>query len=1092
MTFDAIANRGEYLSSYYLAEVLPRDLKKRDEGLLARWAKEESDGRSTPRVGIRALRRDYLDAKRDLADLGDAEKRSIVLHDLHTTILSWLGYLEPGTTQREPVAITVERANHEYEVLVAHSEPGIVVIECGWATDPDEVVDPDEDAGRLRHPFDLDRREHIDAGFALAAWLFGAEHNPPRYVLILCGGVLVLTDRLTWGERRYLAAALDTAYARNDTRNAGELDVIAALFSADALRPPPEGGAEPLAGLIAGSRQNAAGVSSELREGIRLSVEHIANEVLARIAQTGVRPEQLMEPAELGRSLAREALRYLYRILFLLYAEARPDLGVLPVDYPEYMEGYSLARLGDLVTRPLVGEAAANGFHLYESLDLLFHKVNNGYRERGTAEVTRTTSESESIRFEPLRSNLFLDGAIKHIGPKAFTHPDDDPDEPEARTIDTRLRNATLHTVLRLLMLTRGNKKERGGFISYAQLGISQLGAVYEGLMSYTGFIADEDLYEVAKSGDASDGSWMIRASTVHAFPDEVFVTRVDEEGRRDRVYYPVGNFVYRLAGRDRQTSASYYTPPSLTEVTVKLALRQLVEENPPQRPEDVLTWTICEPALGSGAFLNEAINQVAAEYLRRAQEREERTLDPEQYAAELQNVKAYIALHNCYGVDLNETAVELAEVSIWLNVMHRGLRAPWFGLHLRHGNSLIGAGRRTYPKKALTKRAWLNTAPQDRPLRDGDLPAGELHHFLLPADGWGTVSKEKEARAWAPEDAARLRDWRKGILHPDTKKSASHLRRLEGLAGRVEMFWDLVRQRIKLSEDKIRRHIDVWGATGLPDADDSAPREEILAALEAVGAPYWRLKTLMDAWCALWFWPLEHANLLDGTAPEYGQAATSDPGSKSGSFRKRHLSSTCGQTAPCSVSPNSDCPSSSHSLPRVGRRNCGLARSESPYGSPARCPSRAWTTGLTSAKPCSAPTTSRRTRSSPPSTTSKPLRSTRTNCSGGPGWRRLPALPSGSRGPASSRRSLPARASSTGSCSSPKSSPMAASTCRSATRRGCARNGERTLCLPRGSRGSVWRINRRCRIGVNARRHSWILPQAVTTTSASYPTAVA
>ncbi|MBO3741622.1 class I SAM-dependent DNA methyltransferase [Actinoplanes flavus] len=876
MTFDAIANRGEYLSAYYLAEVLPRDLKKKDEGLLARWAKEESDGRLTPRVGIRALRRDYLDTKTDLADLGDAEKRRTILHDLHTTILTRLGYLEPGTTHREPVPITVERANHEYEVLVAHAEPGIVAIECGWATDPDEVVDPDEDAGRLRHPFDLDRRERIEAGFALAGWLFGAEHNPPRYVLILCGGVLVLTDRLTWGERRYLAVALDSAYARNDTRNAGELDVIAALFSADALRPPPEGGAEPLAGLVAGSRQNAVGVSSELREGIRLSVEHIANEVLARIAQAGVRPEQLMEPAELGRSLAREALRYLYRILFLLYAEARPDLGVLPVDYPEYMEGYSLARLGDLVTRPLVGEAAANGFHLYESLDLLFHKVNNGYRERGTDEVTDATSEGESIRFEPLRSNLFLDGAIKHIGPEAFTHPDDDPDEPDARTIDTRLRNATLHTVLRLLMLTRGNKKERGGFISYAQLGISHLGAVYEGLMSYTGFIADEDLYEVAKGGDASDGSWMIRASTVHAFPDEVFVTRVDEDGRRDRVYYPVGNFVYRLAGRDRQTSASYYTPPSLTEVTVKLALKQLIEENPPQRPEDVLTWTICEPALGSGAFLNEAINQVAAEYLRRVQEREEQSLDPEQYATELQKVKAYIALHNCYGVDLNEMAVELAEVSIWLNVMHAGLRAPWFGLHLRHGNSLIGAGRRTYPKKDLAKRAWLSAAPQERPLRDGKLPSGEIHHFLLPADGWGTVAKEKEARTWATEDAARLRDWRRGILHPDTKRAASYARRLEGLAGRVEMFWDLVRQRIKLSEDKIRRHIEVWGATGLPDADDSALREEILAALEAVGAPYWRLKTLMDAWCALWFWPLEHANLLDGTAPEYGQSATS------------------------------------------------------------------------------------------------------------------------------------------------------------------------------------------------------------------------
>ncbi|WP_239149774.1 diiron oxygenase, partial [Streptomyces sp. SID12501] len=126
---------------------------------------------------------------------------------------------------------------------------------------------------------------------------------------------------------------------------------------------------------------------------------------------------------------------------------------------------------------------------------------------------------------------------------------------------------------LRRLMLTKGKGKERGGFISYAQLGINQLGAVYEGLMSYTGFIADEDLWEVAKAGDPSGGSWMIKASQVQDYPDEVFVRRVnDETGAAERVVHSRGKFVYRLAGRDRQTSASYYTPKSLTEVTVELA----------------------------------------------------------------------------------------------------------------------------------------------------------------------------------------------------------------------------------------------------------------------------------------------------------------------------------------------------------------------------------------------------------------------------------------------------------------------------------------------------------------------------------------
>ncbi|MFC7483014.1 N-6 DNA methylase [Luedemannella flava] len=313
--------------------------------------------------------------------------------------------------------------------------------------------------------------------------------------------------------------------------------------------------------------------------------------------------------------------------------------------------------------------------------------------------------------------------------------------------------------MLRWLMIARGKKKGRGGFISYAQLGINQLGAVYEGLMSYTGFIAAEELYEVAKydkqlkRANPESGSWMIPSSKVEEYPAEVFVEREDPEtGVRSRVRYPKGAFVYRLAGRDRQISASYYTPQSLTEVTVQLALKyRLEEEGREVAARELLDWTICEPALGSGAFLNEAINQVAAEYLRRAQKERGETLDPEKYAEELQRVKAYIALHNCYGVDLNRTAVELAEVSLWLNTMHPGLQAPWFGLHLQRGNSLIGCGRKTYEPAQVADRSWLKAAPAEHKLCDGDIPDGVIHHFLLPADGWGVVAGNKEAKTSRP-----------------------------------------------------------------------------------------------------------------------------------------------------------------------------------------------------------------------------------------------------------------------------------------------------------------------------------------------------
>ncbi|MGW3611097.1 class I SAM-dependent DNA methyltransferase [Micromonospora sp. NPDC005163] len=863
MSFESLTNRGEYLSAHYLAEILPTTLKG---GLLKQWAEDEKANRVTPRAGLRGMRRPYFDAKTELtdADFFDPER----LRKQHQDVLRALGF-EP-----QPQTITVERTGQEHEVHVAHAElgtvHGIIALDCGWAVDTEAAQDQD-DAGRLLDPLALSSTETIETGAKLASLLFAADSPKPRYVLILSGGVITLADRTVWGEGRYLAVSLDTAYARNDDK---ELDVVAALFGADSLRPPAEGGTEPLADLVAGSRQHAVGVSSELREGLKVSVELIANEVLDQIRQAGYHPQQVMDLDELAKELGRESLRYLYRILFLLYAEARPELGVLPVNDPQYVEGYSLARLGDLVSRRMAPSAEGR-YHLYESLDLLFRMVNEGHRPRGGAEVDDKASEGEGLRFEPMRSDLFLPEKTKLIG-RLIAEPGSDPDDPDAPKIDTRLRNKVLYEVLRRLMLTKGGKKRRGGFISYAQLGINQLGAVYEGLMSYTGFVATEQLYEVAKNGDPKDGSWMIPASKVDEYDDGVFVYKEDPyTGVRSRVSYQPGQFVYRLAGRDRQTSASYYTPQSLTEVTVQLALKYRLDQDDTVTPaRELLDWTICEPALGSGAFLNEAINQVAAEYLRRRQKELDTTLDPEDYHLELQRVKAYIALHNSYGVDLNRTAVELAEVSLWLNVMHAGLQAPWFGLHLQRGNSLIGGGRKTYTPKQLADKSWLTTAPKEQPYRDGPIDEGSIHHFLLPADGWGAVAGEKEARELAPAETARLKAWRTAMKRtPSAKGKNSQVQRLQALARRVEFLWGLVQQRLDISEREIRRDIAVWGADDLPAVTEAVPREEILADLTAPGTPYWRLKTLMDVWCALWFWPLDKVGLLDGSDPVYPAA---------------------------------------------------------------------------------------------------------------------------------------------------------------------------------------------------------------------------
>ncbi|MDX3463933.1 DNA methyltransferase, partial [Streptomyces scabiei] len=925
MTYDSLVNRGDYFSAHYLAEVLPKDLKS---GLLQAWKEREEAAKPpagsepgteaeelaaatpgggelpvTPRTGLRELRRDYFRARSSFA-VPEDEDGILTVRDTDDDTLT---YLAPRWRERvqglnaevlralgydaKPRTLTVERAGQLYEIQVAHAEKGLVAVDCGWAAEPDAALDP-KGRGRLLEAVPLDGPTPVETGSKLASFLFACEEvdgdRPPRYVLLLGGGVIVLADRAVWGEGRYLGVSLDTALQRNDTRAGGELDTVAALFGADSLRTPEEGGENPLAELVGKSAKHAVGVSSDLRDGLRKSVELIANEVLERLRGQGLHPEDIGELPELGRRLTRESLRYLYRILFLLYAEARPELGILPADYPEYQQGYGLGRLAELIAdREPISDTARNGFYLYESLDLLFGKVQDGYRPRRTHGVEATVdgldaknSEDIGLRFEPLKSKLFERDAIRLIGDDSLPDPRHDSDEALARGesvrhLDTRLRNATLHQVLHSLMITQGKRGERGGFISYAQLGINQLGAVYEGLMSYSGFIAGEELYEVAKGGDPKDGSWLVPKSKIDEYPESVFVRRRDRHTGEDvRVRYAPGSFVYRLSGRDRQTSASYYTPESLTKVTVQLALQQLLTEG--TEAKDLLNWRICEPALGSGAFLNEAINQVAAEYLRRRQHELGRSIDTEQYAVELQKAKAYIALHNSYGVDLNETAVELAEVSLWLNTMHPGMEAPWFGLHLRRGNSLIGGRREVYAPDRLKKGGWLGTTPERFALADAvggaTLPEGSVHHFLLPAKEWGAVAAEKEARALAPEAAKALGAWRKAVTKSPTARQTA---RLQGLARRAEYLWGLVVRRLELSERDISRHIRVWGAEDdwLRRPEVVVERDAVLADLQAEDTPYWRLKTLMDTWCALWFWPVQSASLLDGTDGRYARA---------------------------------------------------------------------------------------------------------------------------------------------------------------------------------------------------------------------------
>ena len=681
----------------------------------------------------------------------------------------------------------------------------------------------------------------------------------PKFVVIMAGRWLVLTEQERWAEGRYLAADALLVADRNDTKKNAETDRFLAIFGRDSLMPTPDGSIW-WDGVLEASVKHTVGVSQDLREGIRRSIEIIANDVLDRRRAAGLGVEDVD-----GQVLARQSLRFLYRILFLLYAEASPEMGVLPVGAGEYNEGYGLDRLRELTLVNIQSPESRRGTHIYESLAQLFHLVDNGHAPAGANPSDDASGENEGLVFQPLKADLFHDAATSLIN-------------------DTKLSNAELQRVLQHLLLSKEAKGKDRGFISYAELGINQLGAVYEGLMSYTGFIAAEPLHEVAKDGNPEKGSWVVPVDRSESIDAKHFVVEEDERtGERRPVLHPAGSFVFRLAGRERQQSASYYTPEVLTKFVVSQALEELLDQNEQKTAaDDILNLTVCEPALGSGAFALEAVRQLADEYLKRKQDELDVRIPADEYPQELQKVKAQIALHQVHGVDLNSTAVELAEVSLWLDTMVKDLQAPWFGLRLRRGNSLIGARRATYSRQSVNDKSWLKSAPQDAPLTglveamtaetDDPNVVGRIHHFLLPAEGWGAAADAKEVKDLAGEAQQELKAWRNKIK---SKPSKTQVDRMVNLGRRVESLWKLTLRRLQVAEAEARRDIDYFGkqpSVVEPGAAgtqaQAVTREQIEETLNDPNGAYQRLRRVMDAWNALWFWPLTERATGGATPP--------------------------------------------------------------------------------------------------------------------------------------------------------------------------------------------------------------------------------
>lgn len=312
-----------------------------------------------------------------------------------------------------------------------------------------------------------------------------------------------------------------------------------------------------------------------------------------------------------------EILRIVYRIIFLLYAEQRGMIGGAR-ENDLYLEEYSLTALRERAIR-YTGRDDDHTDH-WLGLKNTFRLIWKG---------------SEELGIYPYNGMLFDTSRERYTS----EHP---------------CRNSELLEAIRYLTVTEIDGTSRK--ISYSEIDVEEIGAIYESLLDYTPRITDR--------------------------PEEI-------EG----VQYPANTFILDPRGTARKSTGSYYTHPDLVQQLIKSALVPVMEARLNEAGSDrkareraILSIRVCDPACGSGAFLIAACNRLALELARVRSGSD--VPDGDMLSAAKRDV-----LKSCiYGVDLNPMAVELAKVSLWINAMVRDKPLTFLDHHIKCGNSLVGA----------------------------------------------------------------------------------------------------------------------------------------------------------------------------------------------------------------------------------------------------------------------------------------------------------------------------------------------------------------------------------------------------------------
>ncbi|HEX9619384.1 MAG TPA: DNA methyltransferase, partial [Polyangiaceae bacterium] len=520
-----------------------------------------------------------------------------------------------------------------------------------------------------------------------------------------------------------------------------------------------------LPAILVESRKRNADVTNELSRQVFEALEVL----LAGFAAADERDGSDLLRAALEREdahLYAGLLAVLLRLVFVLYCE---DRALLPVEDELFEAHYSLLGLFDELEadQGKYPDTMHRRFGAYPRLVSLFRAVFLGVKH-GKLEIP------------PRRGGLFDPNTYPFLegwGPEGSAPIN--AAEARASVRVPSVDDGTVFTVLHKLVYLNGQR------LSYKALDVEQIGSVYEALMGFdvqrlaTGavrirlgskkgsarvWVEAERLLAVPKNqrqrwlqdelGFDKNVAAKIASAVAGANDAEAALTALEPLSGRRPERAAAGTLAIQ-PGPERRRTSSHYTPRELTEPIVKRTLDPLIKaigEEPPS--ETLLNLVICDPAMGSGAFLVAACRYLA-DHVVAAWTREgklEKIADAHEDV--VNHARRLVAQRCLYGVDKNQYAVQLARLSLWLVTMARNEPFTFVDHALRHGDSLVGLSF-----DQLKAFHW-------KPERQVELSATLLKEALdeaigirqqiqeLAGEGTPAAQREKEKLLFDAEDA--------------------------------------------------------------------------------------------------------------------------------------------------------------------------------------------------------------------------------------------------------------------------------------------------------------------------------------------------